>query len=397
MNHPRPDPDESARLAALQRYDVLDSAPEESFDSIVQLAARTCRTPIALIALIDEARQWFKARVGLDVPETTRDISFCTHAVVDRRLYTVPDALADERFRENPLVRGDPKIRFYAGVPLITSDGFGLGALCVIDRKPRPGLTEHERESLELLARETMTQLELRRALKQLSDAKSEVDSMNLELDAFGAAVAHDMRAPLRHINGFVDLLAEECTSADASHHLDRIRTACVRMRDIIDALLRLSRAAHAPLLLQTVDLSSMVADVLAELHTGEPERTVETVVESGVAVRADAAMMRIALSNLISNAWKFTRAREVARIEFGREYAGGRTEYFVRDNGVGFDAARPLLPAKPFTRHLSAEGVGLGLTIVERIVRRHGGTLRADGAAGQGAKFSFSLEATSD
>jgi signal transduction histidine kinase len=393
MNAPRPHPDEQARLAALRRYDVLDSAPEESFDSIVKLAARICDTPIALIALIDEARQWFKARVGLDLSETRREVAFCTHAIVDRRLYTVPDALADERFRENPLVQGFPKIRFYAGVPLITGDGFGLGALCVIDREPRAGLTEHERESLELLARETMTQLELRRALKELSDAKGAVDSMNLELEAFGAAAAHDMRAPLRHINGFVDLLAEECTSAAATHHLDRIRTACARMRDIIDALLRLSRAAHAPLLLQTVDLTAMATEILAELRAGEPERSVESVIEPGVSARADAAMMRIALSNLISNAWKFTRGRQDVRIEFGRE----RNEYFVRDNGVGFEAGLSLLPAKPFTRHFSAEGVGLGLTIVERIVRRHGGTLRAEGAPDQGAKFSFSLEATRD
>jgi signal transduction histidine kinase len=380
---------ERKRLAALHRYHVLDSAPEESFDAIVRLATRICHTPIALIALIDEARQWFKARVGLEIPQTAREISFCAHAITDRCLYTVSDALADERFRDNPLVRNDPQIRFYAGVPLITSDGFGIGALCVIDRTPRAGLSEHERESLELLARETMTQLELRRALKELSDAKSAVENMNLELEAFGAAVAHDMRAPLRHINGFVDLLAQDYPgNPDAAHHLSRIRKACGRMRDIIDGLLRLSRASQAALLLQNVDLSALAAEALAELQASEPERRVELVIEPNVAARADAEMMRSLLSNLLSNAWKFTRGRPDARIEFGRDHG----EFFVRDNGVGFDRTLALLPARPFTRHLSAEGVGLGLTIVERIVKRHGGALRAEGARDHGAKFSFTL-----
>jgi signal transduction histidine kinase len=145
------------------------------------------------------------------------------------------------------------------------------------------------------------------------------------------------------------------------------------------------------------VDLSGLVAEVIAELRAGEPERRVEAVIEPRVVGCADAEMMRILLSNLLSNAWKFTRGRPDARIEFGRRRDGGRAEHFVRDNGVGFDAGLALLPAKPFTRHLSAEGVGLGLTIVERIVRRHGGTLRAEGLLNQGATFFFTLEGTRD
>jgi signal transduction histidine kinase len=382
--------DESRRIAALLSYRVLDSPPEESFDEIVQLAARSCNTPIALITLIDEARQWFKARVGLEIQETVREDSFCAYAIQARELI-VPDARTDERFRNNPLVVHEPYIRFYAGLPLMTSDGFALGALCVIDRSARAGLTPDERHSLALLAREAMTQLELRRAVIELAEAKQMTEDTNAELEAFGAAVAHDLRAPLRHIDGFVSFLEAECDSDGAVRNIARIRAACTSMRDIIDALLRLSRASRLELDLQPVDLSAIVREVAAGL-SADSEHRVQFIVEDHVKVRADAAMMRIALSNLLSNAYKFTRHRLSARIEFGHERAGAEVRYFIRDNGSGFDPSIKLLPTLPFAKHHTGEGVGLGLTIVERIVRRHRGQLYVESVLDQGTKFSFSL-----
>ncbi len=392
MIAPQPS-DEMRRIAALRRYDVLDTGPEESFDEIVQLAARTCNTPIALITLIDEARQWFKARVGLDISETVRESSFCAYAIQAREL-VVPDAWTDERFRDNPLVLHEPHIRFYAGLPLVTSDGFALGALCVIDRIPRAGLTAQERHSLALLAREAMTQLELRRAANELAEAKQIAEDTSAELEAFGAAVAHDLRAPIRHIDSFVTFLAAECESDSAVQNIARIRTACTNMRHIIDALLRLSRASRTELNLQTVDLSALVREVAADLPSAIEHR-VEFIVEDAIKVCADATMMRVALSNLLSNAWKFTRQRAAPRIEFGCERRGAELRYFVRDNGSGIDPSIRLLPARPFAKHHTGEGVGLGLTIVERIVRRHGGQLDVETALDHGTKFSFTLRAS--
>lgn len=128
---------EQERLAALRRYEILDTPPELDFDDLTGLAARVCATPIALLTLIDEERQWVKARVGLEITETPRDIAFCSYAIQQAGLFVVPDALADPRFANNPLVTEDPRIRFYAGSPLITPDGQALGTLCVIDRVPR--------------------------------------------------------------------------------------------------------------------------------------------------------------------------------------------------------------------------------------------------------------------
>lgn len=154
--------DEKSRQQALNRYHILDTLPERTFDRITKLASLICGAPISLISLIDENRQWFKSRVGLEVSETARDLAFCHHAILDEQILEVSDAHLDDRFRENPLVTGDPKIRFYAGHPLIDPDGHALGTLCVIDRKPRK-LSAVQREGLSLLAQETMELIQERR------------------------------------------------------------------------------------------------------------------------------------------------------------------------------------------------------------------------------------------
>jgi GAF domain-containing protein len=173
---------EARRLKVLWQYDVLDTVPEEVFDDLTELAARICEAPIALLSLIDEDRQWFKAKVGVTVNETSRDISFCAHAIKQTELFIIPDATQDLRFANNPLVTSDPKIRFYAGAPLITPDGYALGTLCVIDKVPRE-LRLEQKQALRVLARHVMTQLELRRHSKELAEAHKAKEATRDELD----------------------------------------------------------------------------------------------------------------------------------------------------------------------------------------------------------------------
>ncbi|MCP9931646.1 GAF domain-containing protein [Cyanobium sp. AMD-g] len=170
-------PREAARLEALKDYRILDTDAEQSYDEITFLAAQLCDVPIALISLVDADRQWFKSKVGLDVSETSRDVSFCAHAILGDRTLVVKDAREDERFSDNALVCSEPNIVFYAGVPLCTPSGARIGSLCVIDRRPRD-LSDLQIRSLETLAHQVVLQLELKRVSDQLAAALQRIDVM---------------------------------------------------------------------------------------------------------------------------------------------------------------------------------------------------------------------------
>jgi GAF domain-containing protein len=184
---------EQKRLKVLWQYEVLDTVPEEVFDDLTELAARICEAPIALLSLVDKSRQWFKSKVGITLNETSRDVSFCAHAIHQPDLFIVPDATRDARFQNSPLVTSDPKIRFYAGAPLITPDGYALGTLCVIDKVPRE-LRPEQKQALRILARHVMSQLELRRQSKELTRARQEGDQAKGELEKLKAELAEARR-----------------------------------------------------------------------------------------------------------------------------------------------------------------------------------------------------------
>lgn len=188
-------PREADRLAALRSYEVLDSEAEAALDNLVRFAAKITGSPMALVSLVDAERQWFKARVGIDIAETHRDLSFCAHAILtpDKPLI-VEDATTDPRFADNPLVTGGPQLRFYAGMPLVSPDGHALGTLCVIDQRPRR-MDADQREALIRLAETVCTTLELRRAMRQvrklaLTDALTGLANRAAFLDALDRAIA---------------------------------------------------------------------------------------------------------------------------------------------------------------------------------------------------------------
>ncbi|MFB9863713.1 GAF domain-containing protein [Rufibacter immobilis] len=182
---------EAARLQALQQYELLDTSAEQELDELTELASQLCGVPISLITLVAEKRQWFKSKVGLALSETPRTVSFCHHAITDNQVFEVMDARTDYRFQDNPLVTGNPNIRFYAGMPLITPQGHALGTLCIIDTEPRV-LTIEQRQALEVLARQVMLHFELRRsrlererekqklyqALAELQQVKTQVENL---------------------------------------------------------------------------------------------------------------------------------------------------------------------------------------------------------------------------
>lgn len=178
MKAPLP-PDESLRLHALEQYHILDTLPEQNYDDLTYLASQICGTPVALLTLLDESRQWFKSQVGIQVGEMPREISFCAHAILTPNLMVIPDMTADERFADNPLVVADPHVRFYAGAPLVTAEGAALGTLCVLDNKPRH-LTAEQQESLRALGRQAVMQMEMRRIIGDMASLLSEGEAEEL-------------------------------------------------------------------------------------------------------------------------------------------------------------------------------------------------------------------------
>ena len=172
----KPPSREANRLEALRQYNILDTPSESAYNDIATLAAFICDVPIALISFVDSQRQWFKSTVGLNVAQTPRDVSFCAHAILGKDIMVVKDVMLDKRFVNNPLVTCAPGIRFYAGVPLVTPSGYSIGTLCVIDRQPREDLSESQTKTLEALARQVVTQLELRRISTQLADALKKIE-----------------------------------------------------------------------------------------------------------------------------------------------------------------------------------------------------------------------------
>jgi PAS domain S-box-containing protein len=226
-----------------------------------------------------------------------------------------------------------------------------------------------------------------------------ELDASTRELEAFSYSVSHDLRAPLRAIDGFGHALLEDCEDrldAGGKDHLKRIRAATQHMGTLIDDMLRLSRITRMEMLVEKVNLTEIAWSIINELRESQPERTVRVEIAKGLEVTADPKLIRIALENLLRNAWKFTGKRSEAVIELGAASEGAKTTYFVRDNGAGFDMAYADKLFTPFQRLHSMEeypGTGIGLGTVSRIVRRHGGKVWAEGQVDRGATFHFSLQ----
>jgi len=233
---------------------------------------------------------------------------------------------------------------------------------------------------------------------QRVAERTAQLKAANSELEAFAYSVSHDLRAPLRAIDGFSRMLLEDHAEAlgpQGQSYLQRVCGASGRMGQLIDDLLNLSRLTRQPMKRQTVDLSTLADEIVAELRRGESGRRVDVAIEPGLRADADPNLLRIALENLLGNAWKFTRNAPEPRIEVGAVPHEGGTAFFVRDNGAGFDMAYADKLFGAFQRlHPVAdfEGTGIGLATVHRIIRRHGGQVWAEGAVEQGATFYFSV-----
>ena len=358
---PFPD-DEDERVAALLSYRILDTAAEESFDHLAFLASQICQTPIALVSFVDTDRQWFKAKVGLTVSETGRDSAFCGYSILDvGNVFVVPDASADIRFADNPLVVGQPHIRFYAGAPIVSSDGHAFGSICAIDDKPRQ-MTAEQTKSLQILAAQCMTQLELKQRVTRLTDtltqlqetkrqlrqskeqaesaqrqaerareqaerAKGEADRQraiaeearrdaekaNSAKSSFLANMSHEIRTPLNGVLGYASMLANSALSEEQLDYVNTITVSGEHLLYVLNDILDYSKAEaskleleHAPVNVQAAVEQAIQLTYRADQHA-ELDLYYSIAADVPAVVHGDVTRLRQILANLISNALKFT------------------------------------------------------------------------------------------
>ena len=358
---------EDARLRALRAYRVLDTEPEPAYDTLVRLAASVCGTPIALVSLIDASRQWFKANYGLDgVVETPRASAFCDRTIRGRDVLEVADARADRRFADNPLVTGDPHVRFYAGAPLSASGGEAIGTICVLGREPG-ALSTAQREQLALLAQLAMDELERRKNTLRLTDrlehVAAESERRGEELLAarktqadLVARLARDVRGPVTSIVGFARLLEEDTRfPSDAREALAVVRASGERVGELasdVDLLSRIELAAVQPQW-RTVDVMSLAAEAGAVVDRRARPRIV-----------ADPDLLGAVLTRLVEDG-----SRPSAPVHGRVEDLGEAVALELTGTGAS-PAGDPAAPS-------------IGGRLAARIAERHGGTYRTGTANG--------------
>ena len=390
---------EKERLAALDSYSILDTLPEEDYDNLTAIAAEICGTPISLVSLLDNERQWFKSHHGLGATETPKEFAFCAHAINDDDdIFIVQDARTDERFHDNPLVIGEPKVIFYAGVPLTTEEGLPLGTLCVIDQKPKL-LSQGQLDSLKVLSQQIMNLLQLRKSNMMLEKSVEDLKEKNEELERFAYIAAHDLKSPLNTINTTAELFTECYASKfdeDGKKMLGFIHTATNKLTGLIDGLLNYSKSESV---LKEggskIDLQELRNDITG-LFSYDNSLVLE--LNSKLkSINTNKAAIHQILINLVSNAIKYNDKDEV---EMQIEICENEDfyEFSVKDNGPGialkdqdkiFQIFKVLAPADKF----GEPGNGIGLATVKKIIEKMEGTINLVSAKGEGCQFNFNLK----
>ena len=377
-------------------YSILDSLPEEDYDHLTKIAAEICGTPISLVTLVDKNRQWFKSRHGLDTPDTPRDYAFCAHAINEEDgIFIVQDSRLDERFDDNPLVTEDPRVIFYAGIPLLSDEGLPMGTLCVIDHKPRV-LNNAQIIALKALSKQVMNLLELRKTNAQLKISIGMLHEKNRNLEQFAQIAAHDLKSPLNNISSISELFMENYgTSLDeeGSTMISLIQNASEKLRGLIDGLLEYSKSEE----LLTRKKSDVDLEVLSEdiRSLFSWDNSLTFVLKSDLkSIFINRTAIDQILINLVANAIKYHHKDQV-QIEFGVKEDADTYEFYVKDNGPGiakknqekiFQLFQTLGTKDKFDR----EGNGIGLATVKKIVGKMGGSIWVESDPPNGCKFIF-------
>lgn len=399
---------EQERLQELIRYEVLYTQYEEDFDQIVQLASAICKTPISTITLLDYNKQWFKAKIGVDNAEGDRDTSFCGHAIVeDETIMIVNDALEDQRFVDNPLVIGEPNIRFYAGYPLVSPSGYKLGTLCVIDSVPR-SLTSEQELTLKTLGNQVVKLFELRLRNKEaearnklIEEQKQQLEESKSVQSKIISIIAHDVRGPVTSLKTMIELTkSKSLTEAETAQLFDMLDKQLDGTLDMLTNLVDWGSMLlkKGKLSISSVNISSVVEKLIKNLSpmVQMKKNQFQNLVPMDAEVMADENTLRFILRNIISNANKFTSAGTIT-IDIQPNENKNLISIIVSDTGCGIPIEIQQQLFNPAKRHSregtnKEKGSGLGLVLAKEFAEAMHASIEVKSDTGKGASFSITL-----
>lgn len=394
---------EQNRLQALLRYEILDTPSEKELDDITKLTSLICEAPICLISLLDDSRQWFKSKVGIDFQESCKAISFCSYAIQQDEIFEVQNALLDKRFETNPFVVNAPFLRFYAGMPLRTPCGFNIGMLCIVDTKPRI-LNANQRYLLETLSQQVILNFELRLNNRELKVLSEETLKLAKAKDTFLSNMSHELRTPLNAIYGFTELIYKTKLDSSQKEYISTIKSSVEILVSIINDILDYSKLEDGKLKIENrpFNFRELIKGIyeLLKLSAQAKNISFKINVEKNIPTYLSGDKVRLSqiLMNLLGNAIKFTNKGSVilnirSVIDNDKELV---MSFSVRDTGIGIPSQKL---NEIFDRFEQSHGktsvyggTGLGLCITRSLVELQEGKINVKSIYGKGSEFSFSL-----
>ena len=388
---------EAKRLDNLNSYNILDTLPEEEFDAITKIASGICDTPIALVTMIDENRQWFKSKHGLETSETPRDIAFCSHSILQPdELFIINDATKDKRFFDNPLTTEDLNVVFYAGAPLNSEEGYSLGTLCVIDSKPKE-LNQSQKDSLLLLSKQVVRLFELRKKNKELLESNEQIKKLNEQLNSFAYRLTHDLKSPINGVSFLLDVLHEDhidlFKNTKAEEHIDLISNRIVYMNNLIIDILNYSKVTKENMIFEDFNLKNLLVSIVINIDF--EDKIILNSEHLNLELNSSKIGILQVFQNLISNSRKFCDEEKVIIDIRFKEDADNYYFTYV-DNGPGIDEQYWNKVFKIFETLSDTDNnnTGIGLTTIKSILERLGGKIQLKNRDDhkKGVCFYFSL-----
>ena len=395
-------PSEKKRLAALEELQLLHTDPEENYDDITKLASYICNVPVSLITLIGEDQQWFKSKVGTVLSGAPRAISHCSHAILNpKELMEIKDTREDLRFKNNPYTLEDPKILFYAGMPLKSFNGSALGTLCVLDTKPN-SLNEDQKSALKALAKQVENLFELRRHNLKLEKVNKILIEKNSQLKDFAGIVSHDMKMPLANMILTADLLKAKYADRfdeDGIKYLSYLKQSSYKLSNYITGILQHyeSESFTESIIEEEFDIHDLLEEIIDLLNINY--NCVINLPEENLMMNCNRIALEQIILNLVSNSLKYNKKEEIV-IDIDCRKGSEFYHFTVKDNGIGIPKDKQedifeLFTIIEETDRSGNRGNGIGLSTVKKLVNSLGGEISVDSEVNKGTSFHFSINHT--